>query len=116
MPGYTMSDAVERLRKEIEDHAAVLRALGETLLPKVKAVARAICTSFAAGSRLYTMGNGGSAADALHFAEELLGRFRRERRPLPALSFVADPTGCTCISNDYGWENVFARQVHGLVK
>src|SRR5207245_1790902 len=65
--------------------------------------------------RLYTMGNGGSAADALHFAEELLGRFRRDRRPLPAQSFVADPTGLTCITNDYGWEQVFARQVQGLV-
>ena len=111
-----MSDAVERLRKEIDDHAAVLRAVGEALLPKVEAVARAICGSFAAGGRLYTMGNGGSAADALHFAEELLGRYRRERRPLPAMSFVADPTGLTCISNDYGWENVFARQVQGLVR
>jgi D-sedoheptulose 7-phosphate isomerase len=111
-----MSDAVERLRKDIEDHAGVLRAVGEKLLPTVEAVARAICASFAAGGRLYTMGNGGSAADALHFAEELLGRYRRERRPLPALSFVADPTGLTCISNDYGWENVFARQVQGLVR
>jgi D-sedoheptulose 7-phosphate isomerase len=111
-----MSDAVERLRKELEDHAVVLRALGETLLPQVEAAGRAICASFAAGNRLYTMGNGGSAADALHFAEELLGRYRRDRRPLPATSFVADPTGLTCISNDYGWEKVFARQVQGLVK
>src|SRR5947208_7818872 len=116
MPGNHMSDAVERLRKELEDHAVVLHALGETLLPQVEAAARAICAAFAAGNRLYTMGNGGSAADALHFAEELLGRYRRDRRPLPATSFVADATGLTCISNDYGWEKVFARQVQGLVK
>ena len=111
-----MSDAIQRLRIQLEDHAALVRAVGETLLPKVEAVARAICDAFASGNRLYTMGNGGSAADALHFAEELLGRFRRDRRPLPASSFVADPTGLTCISNDYGWDNVFARQVQGLVK
>src|SRR5438270_6704652 len=115
MHEHNMSDPIMRLRVQLEDHIAVARA-AEPLLPKVEAVARAICQAFAAGNRLYTLGNGGSAADALHFAEELLGRFRRERRPLPAASFVADPTGLTCISNDYGWENVFARQVHGMVK
>src|SRR5947209_10344054 len=111
-----MSDAIARLRKDLDDHAAALKAVGETLLPKVEALARAICDAVATGNRLYTMGNGGSAADALHFAEELLGRYRRERRPLAASSLVADPTGLTCISNDYGWENVFARQVQGLVR
>ena len=96
-----MTDALERFRRQWEEHATVLRAM-EGLLPKVETVARAICDAFGAGHRLYTMGNGGSAADALHFAEELLGRFHRDRRPLPALSFVADPTGLTCISNDFG--------------
>jgi D-sedoheptulose 7-phosphate isomerase len=110
-----MSDGLERLRLQLEEHAALVRAM-EGLLPKVERVARAVCDAFGAGHRLYTMGNGGSAADALHFAEELLGRFRRDRRPLPAGSFVADPTGLTCISNDYGWENVFARQAEGLVR
>src|SRR5205823_1358875 len=110
-----MSDAIERLRRDFDDHAAVFKAVGDTLLPKVEGVARAACNAFAAGRHLYTMGNGGSAADALHFAEELLGRYRRDRRPLPAQSFVADPTGLTCITNDYGWEQVFARQVEGLV-
>ena len=110
-----MSDALNRLQLQLEEHAAVVRGM-EALLPKVERVARVLCESFAAGNRLYTMGNGGSAADALHFAEELLGRFRRDRRPLPAGSFVADPTGLTCISNDYGWDNVFARQAEGLVR
>ena len=112
--GNRMSDGLDRLRLQLEDHAAVVRAM-QPLLPKVEAVARSLCDSFATGHRLYTMGNGGSAADALHFAEEMLGRYRRDRRPLPASSFVADPTGLTCISNDYGWENVFARQAEGLV-
>jgi D-sedoheptulose 7-phosphate isomerase len=110
-----MSDGLERLRLQLEEHASLVRAM-EGLLPEVERVARAVCDAFHAGNRLYTMGNGGSAADALHFAEELLGRFRRDRRPLPAGSFVADPTGLTCISNDYGWENVFARQAEGLVR
>jgi D-sedoheptulose 7-phosphate isomerase len=110
-----MSEGLPKLRQQWEEHAAVLQAM-EPLLPRVEVVAAAICAAYAAGNRLYTMGNGGSAADALHFAEELLGRFRRDRRPLPASSFVADPTGLTCISNDYGYENVFARQVEGMVR
>jgi D-sedoheptulose 7-phosphate isomerase len=110
-----MPNATERLRVQLEEHLTTARET-EKLLPAVERVARAICDAFGAGRRLYTMGNGGSAADALHFAEEMLGRFRRDRRPLPANSFVADPTGLTCISNDYGWENVFARQVQGLVQ
>jgi D-sedoheptulose 7-phosphate isomerase len=109
------NNAMERMRQQLEEHQAAARDL-EKLLPRVEAVARALCDAFAAGRRLYTMGNGGSAADALHFAEELLGRYRRDRRPLPAASFVADPTGLTCISNDFGWEQVFARQVQGLVQ
>ena len=110
-----MPEATERLRQQLEEHIALAREM-DKLLPRVERVARAVCDAFAAGRRLYTMGNGGSAADALHFAEEMLGRFRRDRRPLPAASFVADPTGLTCISNDYGWDNVFARQVQGLVQ
>jgi D-sedoheptulose 7-phosphate isomerase len=108
-------DAIQRMRQQLEEHQAAARDL-EKLLPRVEAVARALCDAFTAGRRLYTMGNGGSAADALHFAEELLGRYRRDRRPLPAASFVADPTGLTCISNDFGWEQVFTRQVQGLVQ
>ena len=110
-----MPEPLERLRQQLEEHAALTRAI-EPMLPRIEQVAGIICDAFAAGHRLYTMGNGGSAADALHFAEELLGRYRRDRRPLPASSFVADPTGLTCIANDFGWENVFARQVQGLVR
>lgn len=110
-----MPDPMQTLRNHFTEHAAVLAAT-ETLLPKVEQVAQVLIECFRKDHRLYTMGNGGSAADALHFAEELLGRYRRDRRPLAAQSFVADPTGLTCISNDFGWPNVFARQVEGLVR
>lgn len=110
-----MSDAIERLRTQLQEHLSVAQAT-EVLLPKVEAVAQAVIRCFGNDGRMYTMGNGGSAADALHFAEELLGRYRRDRRSLPAQSFVADPTGLTCITNDFGWEQVFSRQVEGLVR
>jgi D-sedoheptulose 7-phosphate isomerase len=66
------------------------------------------------GGKLLTCGNGGSAADAMHLAEELVGRYCRDRRSLPAICLNADATLLTCIGNDYGFEEVFARQVEGL--
>jgi phosphoheptose isomerase len=68
------------------------------------------------GGKLLTAGNGGSAADALHLAEELVGRFEKDRPPLPAICLSADPTLLTCIGNDYGFESLFSRQVEGLGK
>jgi phosphoheptose isomerase len=66
------------------------------------------------GGKLLTCGNGGSAADALHLAEELVGRYNVERRALPAVCLNADVTALTCISNDYAYDQVFSRQVEAL--
>lgn len=68
------------------------------------------------GGKLITCGNGGSAADALHLAEELVGRYKAERRSLPALCLNADVTAITCIGNDYGFEQIYSRQLEGLGK
>lgn len=67
-----------------------------------------------AGHKLLTCGNGGSAADALHLSEELVGRYKRDRRALPAVCLNADVTALTCIANDYGYDQVFARGVEAL--
>jgi len=84
------------------------------LAPAIEAAGRAIIASIQSGGKLLTCGNGGSAADALHLAEELVGRYRIERRALPGLCLNADPTALTCICNDYGYEQVFARGVQAL--
>ncbi len=63
---------------------------------------------------LYMCGNGGSAAQALHFSEELLGRYKRDRPAIAAVCLNADPTALTCIANDFGFERVFARQIEAL--
>jgi D-sedoheptulose 7-phosphate isomerase len=70
---------------------------------------------FALGGRLLVAGNGGSAAQAQHLTAELVGRFRDERRPFPAVALTAETSSTTAIANDYGWQHVFARQVraHG---
>jgi D-sedoheptulose 7-phosphate isomerase len=92
-----------------------LAARVEELLPRADAVAALVIEAFAAGRRVYTFGNGGSSLDANHFAEELVGRFKRERRPLPALSLASDAAALTCIANDYSFEEVFERQVRAFV-
>jgi D-sedoheptulose 7-phosphate isomerase len=66
------------------------------------------------GGKILTCGNGGSAAEAMHLAEELTGRYDRERRSLPAVALTADSTLLTCIGNDYGFDQIFSRQVEGL--
>jgi len=68
-----------------------------------------------AGATLFTCGNGGSAAQALHLAEEMIGRYRANRPAVRAVCLNADPTAITCIANDFGFENIFARQCEALV-
>jgi len=85
-------------------------------LPAVLGAAELLCRAFAAGGVLYTFGNGGSAADAQHLTGELIGHYRRNRRPLPAVTLTCDPTVATCIANDYSFDDVFARQVAALVR
>ena len=77
------------------------------------AVEDALVACFEGGGKLITAGNGGSLADAMHVAEELTGRFKRDRRPLPAMA-CADPTHLTCVANDYGYEFVFSRLVEAF--
>jgi D-sedoheptulose 7-phosphate isomerase len=81
----------------------------------VVVAADAMLAAFAAGAKVLIFGNGGSAADAQHFACELVGRFLRERRALPAIALTADTTAVTAIANDYGFDRVFVRQIeaHG---
>jgi D-sedoheptulose 7-phosphate isomerase len=81
----------------------------------VARAAEALAARLRAGGKVLIFGNGGSAADAQHFAAELLGRFARERPALPALALTTDTSSLTAIGNDYGYERVFARQVeaHG---
>ncbi len=80
----------------------------------VAEIAALVVDALHAGGQLLTCGNGGSAAEALHLAEELTGRFEADRPPLRAICLNADPTALTCIANDFGYEEVFARQCRAL--
>jgi D-sedoheptulose 7-phosphate isomerase len=81
---------------------------------RVATIGEALVSALQAGHKVLTAGNGGSAAEALHMAEELVGRFKANRISLPAMSLVADCTALTCIGNDYGYDEIFRRQVEGL--
>ncbi len=83
-------------------------------LPQLLEIAQIVTESLRSGGKILTCGNGGSAAEAQHFAEELVGRYKSNRRSLPALSLVADGTLLTCILNDFGPDELFARQVDSL--
>ncbi|MCG0288426.1 SIS domain-containing protein [Streptomyces sp. PSAA01] len=98
---------------QLADHLAAVEGL-YALLPALRAVGDRLIDVYRRGGRLYTFGNGGSAADAQHLAGELIGRYLRERRPLPAVSLVTDPTVVSCIGNDYSFDEVFARQIQAL--
>jgi D-sedoheptulose 7-phosphate isomerase len=97
------------------EHRALLDRV-EELLPTAARIAACLVEAFEAKGRVFTFGNGGSSVDAAHFAEELVGRYKRDRRPLPAQSLSADSSVLTCIGNDYSFEEVFERQVRGFVR
>jgi D-sedoheptulose 7-phosphate isomerase len=83
-------------------------------LAAVAVAANAIGRAMAAGGKVLAFGNGGSAGDAQHFVAELVGRFEKERRGLPALALTADSTVMTAIANDYGFDLAFVRQIEAL--
>ncbi|MGI5288886.1 D-sedoheptulose-7-phosphate isomerase [Nonomuraea polychroma] len=101
------------LAAHVEGHLAAARGMA-ALIPVVEAAADLLIETFARGGTLYTMGNGGSAADAQHLTGELIGHYKRDRRPLPTVTLTTDATVMTCIANDYAYEDVFARQVQAL--
>jgi len=105
--------------KRVADCIAERESILESLRPcadAVQNVVAAVVATIQRGGRVYFFGNGGSAAQAQHLAAELSGRFLRERPAWGALALTVDSSALTAIANDYGFENVFARQLEGLVK
>ncbi len=100
---------------ELNEAATVLQSFlhdGNNIL-KIEEAATAIGNSIKSGGKVISCGNGGSHCDAMHFAEELTGRYRENRKALPAIC-ISDPSHISCVSNDFGFEFVFSRYVEGL--
>src|SRR5215470_19257512 len=107
----SMQDAIRELFEASAHAKRVFLAENGAALERAIEI---VTTALAHGKKLLLFGNGGSAADAQHIASEFVGRFMRERRPLPAIALTTDSSILTAIGNDYGQEQVFARQVRAL--
>ena len=114
-----MDDATMRdhMRASLAEGRSALDAFlsRDANVGRMAAMASALAACFRAGTKVLTCGNGGSACDALHFAEEVTGRFRKERKPLPVIPLL-EASHLTCVANDYGWDEVFARGVEAYGK
>ena len=102
-------------QSRISAAAEAVRGLADQM-EAIVAAGEAVRASVTRGGTVFTCGNGGSAAQALHMAEELIGKYRLPRPPIRSVCLNADPTALTCIANDFGFAEVFARQVRGLAR
>ena len=109
-----MLDHIKRIREHFADSAQLKLDAAEALAPAVARAAQLMTECLFADGKILACGNGGSAADAQHFAAELVGRFERERPELPAISLATDTSLLTALANDYAFEQVFAKQVRAL--
>jgi D-sedoheptulose 7-phosphate isomerase len=105
---------MNRTRQIIEESIAVKRALIEQAAEIEKAAA-IVVDSLKAGGKIFLFGNGGSAADSQHIASELVGKFEKHRKGLPAIALTTDTSILTSVGNDYGFENIFVRQLEALL-
>jgi D-sedoheptulose 7-phosphate isomerase len=101
-------------REQLQAHQALFKLIERDLAAQIAEMAKLLMETFRSNGKLLVMGNGGSAADAQHFAAEIVGRFKLERSALPALALSTDTSILTAIGNDYGFDMVFRRQVEAL--
>jgi len=106
----------QRIRDHFEASSQAQRATLATTLPQLVRAALALALALGGGHKVLACGNGGSAADAQHFAAELTGRFERERHGMPGIALTTDTSALTAIANDYGFDMVFAKQVQALAQ
>jgi len=110
------SPFVSEVERHLEELAETASRSARELSGRIAEVAEMVIRTFDAGGKLFFCGNGGSAADAQHLATEYVVRFRRNRRPLPAIALTTDTSLLTAASNDFGFEHVFARQIRALAR
>jgi D-sedoheptulose 7-phosphate isomerase len=107
--------SAEEIRRQLQESASVKQACSDQLVQRIAQFAEKSASALRAGGKIVFFGNGGSAADALHLAAELVVRLRAERPGLPALALTSNPAVLTAAGNDYGFDRIFARQIESLV-
>lgn len=104
------------LTNSLQEHLATIQNLLDASLPEIEQSGQMICEALSSGRKVLLCGNGGSAADAQHIAAELVGCYEKQRRSWPAIALTTDTSALTAVSNDLGYEQVFARQLAGLAQ
>jgi D-sedoheptulose 7-phosphate isomerase len=110
-----MASPAEEIRRQLEESARVKQSFSNELIGRIAQFAERSAAALRAGGKIVLFGNGGSAADALHLAAELVVRLRTERPGLAALALTTNPSVLTAAGNDYGFEHIFSRQIESLV-
>lgn len=110
----TMNPLTARMASHFDDTVAALQQSRDALAGPLATAADLVCTALGNNGKVLACGNGGSAADAQHFIAELVGRFERERLPLAGVTLSADTSIMTAVGNDYGFDEVFERQINAL--
>jgi len=110
-----MASHAEEIRRQLEESARVKQKFSNELVERIAAFAEKSAAALRSGGKLVFFGNGGSAADALHLAAELVVRLRAERKGLAALALTTNPSVLTAAGNDYGFDQIFSRQVESLL-
>jgi len=110
-----MASHAEEIRRQLAESARVKQSLPDELVERISQLAEKSAAALRAGGKIVFFGNGGSAADALHLAAELVVRLRAEREGLAALALTTNPSVLTAAGNDYGFERIFSRQIESLV-
>ena len=109
-----MTPSREEIRRQLEESARVKQAFSDVLVERILQFAQKCAASLRGGGKIVFFGNGGSAADALHLAAELVVKLHGDRRALAALALAANPSVLTAAGNDYGFEQIFSRQIEAL--
>lgn len=107
-------DLTEHIRNHFSESIRTQQQAVEAVAPAIARAAEALFQTLSSGHKVLSCGNGGSASDAQHFSSELLNHFERERPGLPAIALTTDSSALTSIANDYGYSEVFSRQIHAL--
>ena len=107
---------MERVKKFLKDSGDLKHQVADTLAGEILKAAHTIRDCLSNGGKLLLMGNGGSAGDSQHIAAELIGRFKKERKAIPAIALTVDTSSLTALGNDYGFETIFERQLEALAQ
>ena len=111
-----MMELMQMIQQQMQDHQKVIQDTYDNMQSYIYTACMIAAETVLRGDKILIFGNGGSAADAQHIAAEIVGRYKKERKALPAIALTTDTSALTAIGNDYGFEFIFQRQVEALAK